>query len=188
MTKKPIVQLCKGKGLAWSGTKALLTSRIMIAEDFEKFDPENWNFVGFEKLIRSLKTPVLQTILHFAGFPICPKGNSDALKQSLIGLRMKDPTPPTEKDILTWYIFFKVFSLPAVLVHRAIRTADFSLWINCLKSSLKLWDCTGKSNYWWLTTRHLFDLEFRFSEFHKNVLEQCWVTKSQTTKTNVGLD
>ena len=186
--KQTIVELCKGKGLAWTGTKPLLASRMMIAEDFQSFDPDKWCFVGFEKLINEQTTPVLQTLLHFSGFPICPKGDGEGLKNAILSLRVKDALPPGEKEILTWYIFFKVFSLPVVLVHRAVRTGDFDLWKICLKSSLKMWDVTGKTNYWYLTTRHLFDLEHRFSPFHLQVYKQCFVTKSQTTKTNVGLD
>lgn len=71
---------------------------------------------------------------------------------------------------------------------QAIRTADFDLWIISLKKSLKLFEITGKHNYWWLVTRHLFDVTHRFSEFHLQVYKQCWVTRCSTTNTNVGLD
>ena len=186
--KPVIVQMLKDKKSHISGTKPLLVSRLLLAEDCPKLDPSKWNFVGFERLVHGLSTPVVQTLLHLIGHVVCPKGDAADLKKTLLSMRMKDNTPEDLKNKLSLYVFFKNFSLPAVLMHYAIRCADFDCWIISLKLSLKLWEITGKDKYWFITTRHLFDLENTFSDFHLNVYKQCWVTKCSTTKTNVGLD
>ena len=187
--KDLIKEECKEAGLAVSGTKSLLASRLVKKNFKEKiqFRPNFWLWENFEKNLKEMKEEELQTLLHLAGVTVGAKDH-ELLCTTIKSLRQKDTLKPEEKNILTLYVFFKHFSTPCVLLHQAIRKGDFETFVLVLKMSLKIFEIAGKPQYWWLVSRHLFDMYYRFSEFHLQLYKKMFVIRCKTTKTHCGID
>ena len=89
--------------------------------------------------------------------------------------------------LLNCYVYVKEYACVPIFLYKAIRTNDFDLAIGILKDSVKLFQ-TGKPLYLTLVRDFLFSYEYLLPPFFKELMEQMWVIKTDTTNGFVALD
>ena len=70
----------------------------------------------------------------------------------------------------------------------SIRTNNFQLRMATLKNSLRLFMSAVKYLYLNLVVDHLFDWEYLLPPFFKELMQEMWVIKTETTHSFVALD
>ena len=176
------------KGGLITGTKPILTARIIMKTETPNFEPEYWNHPDIVALIEGCDKKTLISLLYVIGVKNCAKGSKEMLKETFFSLSEKKEMTKEQDEVMLMYAFFRNFSLPCVMLHRAIRTGYFEEFVTVMKMSLKMWQMADKTKYWGITTKHLFDLHYRFPDFHLAVYKQLWVINCKTTSTNIGID
>jgi len=187
LSRAELVQRAKNCGVTTKANMSILTATILKKEGLEQINPLDYKKSEIEDCIKKMKSKPLVALLYLFGVVSCPKGGEEVLRKAILSLFDVDTTTQQEKTILCLYTFSK-FSFISFLLYKAYRTANFELYILCLKKSLKLFEITAKTHYWWITTRQLFDVNYRFSDFHMEIWKNLWVIESSTKNTNLAID
>ena len=113
--------------------KAQLVARLLQPTMKGKnIDPLYWNYPELDTKIDNLGEKTLASLLMLLGVPNCAGGTIEDLKTTFFSLRETITATEEEKKYLLFYSFFKNFSLPTVMFHKAVRSADFDQYL-CAK-------------------------------------------------------